>query len=73
MTRRKVETLLQCRYERNLRRDETLLKRRDERSLGEMKPCWKPKVMSVGGKELLNGGGETAEGLGMGAREKKPY
>jgi hypothetical protein len=29
--------------------------------------------MSVGGKEMLAGGEETAEGLGMGAREKRPY
>jgi hypothetical protein len=58
MTRRKVETLLTSVG--------------DERSLKEMKPCRKAIMMSVGGKEMLAGGGETAEGLGMGARERKP-
>jgi hypothetical protein len=28
--------------------------------------------LSVGGKEMLAGGGETAEGLAMGANERKP-
>jgi hypothetical protein len=37
-----------------------------------MKPCWKAIVMSVGEKEMVAGGGETAEGLGMGAEERKP-